>query len=69
MKPSSGFGRIGDTTHLGFAKRGKKLVPLRRKDHDNKDGAQGEGFQVGGQVEGNGKDEKNGRLLTVHIVK
>ncbi|KAF3768103.1 hypothetical protein M406DRAFT_289433 [Cryphonectria parasitica EP155] len=51
--------RSGDTTHLGFVKRGKKLLPMHNK-HKKKDGS-------------NSADEndegKDARLMTVHITK
>lgn len=47
--------RSGDTTHLGFVKRGKKLLPM----HKNKDSS-------GSGDEREGKDP---RLMTAHVTK
>ncbi|PSR82119.1 hypothetical protein BD289DRAFT_371830 [Coniella lustricola] len=69
-KPLSGVARLGDTTHLGFVKRGKKLVPMHGKAVD---GGEVEGEQQQ-QQQGGAKDESQthktgGKVLTAHIVK
>lgn len=52
----------GDTTHLGFVKRGKKLLPI----HKNGESSTGTGS---GSEPGEDGEKKDPRVMTAHILK